>query len=118
MLTTPDNLLFLHLLNDDTQNELVYHLSRDGGEADWPVIPWQHMRLICLKSPFKIIDNILFTAFYNTFCSAYFLNDVIKLRRDKSPICNSSGKIFLVRDHDSLAIAGFSDLGAQYFLFS
>ena len=40
MLTTPDNLLFLHLLRDDMQNELLDHLSRDGSEVDWPVVPW------------------------------------------------------------------------------
>jgi len=39
MLTTPDNLLFFHLLNDDIQSELFHHLSRDGGEANWPVVP-------------------------------------------------------------------------------
>ena len=31
MLTTPDNLFFLHLFRDDIQNELFHHLSRDGG---------------------------------------------------------------------------------------
>ena len=40
MLTTPDNLLFLHLLDDDLQNELLHHFSWDGGKADWPVVPW------------------------------------------------------------------------------
>ena len=40
MLTTPDNLLFLHLLDDNVQNELLHHPSRDGGEADRPVVPW------------------------------------------------------------------------------
>ena len=40
MLTTPDNLLFLLLLNDAMQNELFHHLSWDGGEAEWPVVPW------------------------------------------------------------------------------
>ena len=40
MLTTPDNLLFLHLLVDDLQDELLHHLSQDGGEADQPVVPW------------------------------------------------------------------------------
>jgi len=40
MLTTPDNLLFLHWLSDDIQNELFHHLFRDGGEADRPVAPW------------------------------------------------------------------------------
>ena len=40
ILTSPDNLLFLHLLNDDLQNELFHHLSRDGGKADSPVVPW------------------------------------------------------------------------------
>ena len=39
MLTTPDNLLFLHLLDDDSQNELLHHPSRDGGQTDWPVVP-------------------------------------------------------------------------------
>ena len=34
MLTTPENLLFLHLFNGDIQNELFHHLSRDGGEAE------------------------------------------------------------------------------------
>ena len=41
MLTTPDNnLLFFHLLHDDLQDELLHHLSRDGGDADRPVDPW------------------------------------------------------------------------------
>jgi len=40
MLTTPDNLLFLHVLVDDLQDKLLHHLSRDGGEADRPVVPW------------------------------------------------------------------------------
>ena len=40
MLIAPDNLLFLHLLDDDLQGELLGHLSRDGGEADRPVVPW------------------------------------------------------------------------------
>jgi len=39
MLTT-DNLLFFHLFDDDLQNELLHHLSWDGGEADRPVVPW------------------------------------------------------------------------------
>ena len=40
MLSTPDNLLFLHLLNDELQNESLHLLSWDGGEADKPVVPW------------------------------------------------------------------------------
>jgi len=40
MLTTPDNLLFFHLLVDDLQDKLLHHLSWDGGEADQPVVPW------------------------------------------------------------------------------
>jgi len=40
MLTTPDNLLFFHLLDDGLQDKLLHHLSRDGGEADRPVVPW------------------------------------------------------------------------------
>jgi len=40
MLTTPDNFLFLHLLVDDLQDKVLHHLSRDGGEADRPVVPW------------------------------------------------------------------------------
>ena len=39
MLTNPDN-LFFHLLDDDLQDKLLHHLSRDGGEADRPVVPW------------------------------------------------------------------------------
>jgi len=38
MLTTPDNLLFLHLLDDDLQHKLFHDLSWDGGEADQPVV--------------------------------------------------------------------------------
>jgi len=33
MLTTPDNLIFLHLLRDDLQKEVFHPLSRDGGES-------------------------------------------------------------------------------------
>ena len=40
MLTTPDKLLFLHLLVDDLHDKLLHHLSRDGGEVDRPVVPW------------------------------------------------------------------------------
>ena len=40
MLTTHHNLLFLHYFNDDIQNELLPHFSRDGGEADHPVVSW------------------------------------------------------------------------------
>ena len=40
MLTTPDNLLFFHLLDDGLQDKLLHHLSRDGGEADRPVVLW------------------------------------------------------------------------------
>lgn len=39
MLTTTDNLLLFHMLRDDMQDEL-FHLSRDGGEADQPIVPW------------------------------------------------------------------------------
>ena len=39
-MTTPDNLLFLHLLRDDIQKELFLHLSREGGEAKQPVVSW------------------------------------------------------------------------------
>jgi len=46
MLTTPDNLLFLHLLDDDLQDKLLHHLSRDGGEGDRPVVPWE----LCLTT--------------------------------------------------------------------
>jgi len=38
MLTTPDNLLFLHLLGDDTQKKLFHDLSRDGVKVDQPVV--------------------------------------------------------------------------------
>jgi len=38
MLITPDNLLLFHLLGDGTQDKLFQHLSRDEGDADWPVV--------------------------------------------------------------------------------
>jgi len=34
------------LLRDDIENELFHHLSRDGGEADWPVVPWEGMEVL------------------------------------------------------------------------
>ena len=40
MLTTPDDLHFLHLLDDDLQIELLCHLSWDEGKTDRPVVPW------------------------------------------------------------------------------
>ena len=40
MLTTPDNLLFFHLLHDGLQDKLLHHLTQDGGEADRPVVPF------------------------------------------------------------------------------
>ena len=40
MVTTPDNLLFLHLLDDGLEDKLLHHLSKDGGEADQPLVPW------------------------------------------------------------------------------
>jgi len=43
MLTTPDNLLFFHLLDDGLQDKLLHHLSRDGGEADRPVVPLDYI---------------------------------------------------------------------------
>lgn len=36
-LTTTDHLLAFHTLRDDLQDELLHHLSRDGGGADWPL---------------------------------------------------------------------------------
>jgi len=41
LLSTPDNLLHFQLLGEGIQNKLFYHLSRDGGEADWPVVSEQ-----------------------------------------------------------------------------
>ena len=40
MLTTLGHLLFVHLLDDDLQDELLHHPSRDGAEVDRPVVPW------------------------------------------------------------------------------
>jgi len=40
MLTTPDNLLFFHLLGDYIQDKLFLHLSWDGVEAVWSAISW------------------------------------------------------------------------------
>lgn len=38
---------FFHMLIDDIQNKLLQCLSREGGEADWPVVSWL---LLCLKT--------------------------------------------------------------------
>ena len=39
MLTTSDN-LSIQLHGEGIQNKLFHHLSRDGGEADWPAVSW------------------------------------------------------------------------------
>lgn len=46
MLTTPGNLLFLHMRADDIQDELFRNLSRDAAEPDWPVGPWVLLRAL------------------------------------------------------------------------
>lgn len=38
-LTTPDHISVIHVDEDGLQNEGLHHLSRDWGEADWPVVP-------------------------------------------------------------------------------
>jgi len=48
MLTTPDNLLFLHLLDGDLQDKLLHHLSRDGGEAREVPADWKLANVIHL----------------------------------------------------------------------
>ena len=53
MLTTPGNLLFLHLLDDDLQDKLLHHLSWDGGEAD----RWRWRWLLSLKYLFLTIKS-------------------------------------------------------------
>ena len=40
MMTTSDNLLVLYMPGNYLQNELLHHLSGDGGEADWPAVPF------------------------------------------------------------------------------
>jgi len=54
MLTTPDNLLFFHLLDHELQDKLLHHLSQDGGEADRPVVPW--VLLLALFEDWSNID--------------------------------------------------------------
>ena len=54
MLTTADNLLFFHLLDDGLQDKLLHHLSRDDGEADRPVVPW--VLLLALFEDWSVID--------------------------------------------------------------
>ena len=50
MLTAPEKFLFFHLLGDDIQNMLFYHLPRDGDEADWPIVAWIILLLPLLKT--------------------------------------------------------------------
>ena len=74
MLNTAANFLFLLLLRDDIQSELFHHLSRDGGEADWPVVSWVLLLAIfedwsdtgfspvlghfcCSPRPFKMMES-------------------------------------------------------------
>jgi len=40
LITPPDNLLHFPLLGNGIQNKMFYHLSRNGAEADWPVVSW------------------------------------------------------------------------------
>lgn len=39
ILATPDYLLIIPGDEDGLWNEALHHLSRDGGEADWMVVP-------------------------------------------------------------------------------
>jgi len=64
VLTAPDNLLFLHLLDDDIHNELFHKLSRDGGGADWPVVPW-----FLLLTLFEDWSDTGFSSVLRHFCS-------------------------------------------------
>jgi len=58
MLTAPDNLLFLYLLDDDLQDKLLHHLSRDGGEADWPVVLCSSLKH-CLSKAVLVEDCLI-----------------------------------------------------------
>jgi len=61
MLTTPDNLLFFHLLDDGLQDKLLHHLSRDGGEADRPVVPWVLLDEVQIrKEAQKVLVTLVF----------------------------------------------------------
>lgn len=39
MLTTPSHFLVLSIFENRIQQDLLQHLSREQGEADWPVVP-------------------------------------------------------------------------------
>jgi len=82
MLTTPDNLLFLHLLDDDLQDELLHHLSRDGAEADWPVVPW-----VLLLAFLKIGVTL---AFLQSSGTSPVLQDLSKMMENGSAMTSAS----------------------------
>lgn len=59
--------------------------------------PRQYMRkYMIFQSTWKPIKRLGYhtlLSFLNAICSASIINHLIKLRRDKSPICNSSGQL-------------------------
>jgi len=82
MLTTPDNLLFLHLLDDDLQDKMLNHLSRDGGEADRPVVPW-----VLLLALFEDWSDI---GFLQSSGASPVLQDLSKMMESSSAITSAS----------------------------
>jgi len=46
MLITPDNLLFLHLLDDDLYNELLHHLSQELLDAGVQLSPLREEEIV------------------------------------------------------------------------
>jgi len=85
MLTTPGN-LFLHLLDDDLQNELFHHLSWDGGKADWPVVPW--VPLLALSEDWS--DTGFSPVRGHFFCPGPFRDDGMWLSNDICQLMTSS----------------------------
>lgn len=59
--------------------------------------PRQYMRKYMIIqsawNPIKRLGYHTLLSFLNAICSASIINHLIKLRRDKSPICNSSGQL-------------------------
>ena len=104
MLTTPDNLLFFQLLDDDLQNEVLHHLSRDGDEADWPVVPW-----VLHLAPFEDWSDIGFSPVLRHFFSSpgplkddgeWLSNDIYQLLQHLyvSLGCEWSNATFEIKD--------------------
>jgi len=69
MLATSVNLLLFQLLGEGIQNKLFHHLSRNRGEADWPVV--SQTVLFTLSEDWSGIGYLSLIVYF-TCCTHYY----------------------------------------------